>query len=388
MWSNVKLLPLAALLAGAASLMAQDSAIPRGAVNINLPPNCPLSLTSLTTDDSRATARGAALALDLHMAATLRNNGTNRVHGVTLRVVAQEVTLGGKGSVTYPSLNVGPGETFQVRIDMQLMRPSQVTGGSLSQYLVQVDIDGVLFQDLSFFGPDRLNSRRTMTACEMEAQRDREHFKRVLARAGKPGLQREMLDSLARQSEVSQLAVTVKRTGRAVTTAATTAPERSESFAFLSFPDSPVKPLSGQAQIVGNEAHAPSIEIRNQSTKTVKYVELGWIVSDPSGKQYMAGSLPSAESDLVLLPGKNARLLQPSTLNFSVKGQPVNVQKMVGFVSQVEFADGKVWVPNRQNLNDAMLQKVLPPSAEEQRLADIYRRRGGTDAVVAELAKF
>ena len=105
----------------------------------------------------------------------------DRIHGVTLRVVAQEVTLGGKGSVTYPSLNVGPGETFQVRIDMQLMRPSQVTGGPL----VQVDLDGVLFQDLSFFGPDRLNSRRTMTACEMEAQRDREHFKRILAQAGR-----------------------------------------------------------------------------------------------------------------------------------------------------------------------------------------------------------
>ncbi len=383
MWSNVKLLLPATLLLSAASVLAQDSAIPPGAVNINLPPNCPLSLTSLTMADSRATARGAALALDLHMSATLRNNGANRVHGVTLRVVAQEVTLGGKGSVTYPSLNVGPGETFQVRIDMQLMRPSQVSGGPL----VQVDVDGVLFQDLSFFGPDRLNSRRIMTACEMEAQRDREHFKRVLAQGGKPALQREMLSSLARQSEVSQLAVTVKRTGRAVTTAATTAPERSENFAFLQFPDSPVKPLSGTAQIAGSEAHAPLIEVRNQGSKAVKYVEMGWIVSDPSGKQYMAGSLPSADSDLVLPPGQNARLQQQSTLNFSVKGQPVNVQKMVGFVSQVEFADGKIWVPNRQNLENAMLLKVLPPSAEEQRLTDLYRRRG-LEALAAELGKF
>ena len=383
MWSNVKLLLPATLLLSAASVLAQDSAIPPGAVNINLPPNCPLSLTSLTMADSRATARGAALALDLHMSATLRNNGANRVHGVTLRVVAQEVTLGGKGSVTYPSLNVGPGETFQVRIDMQLMRPSQVSGGPL----VQVDVDGVLFQDLSFFGPDRLNSRRIMTACEMEAQRDREHFKRVLAQGGKPALQREMLSSLARQSEVSQLAVTVKRTGRAVTTAATTAPERSENFAFLQFPDSPVKPLSGTAQISGSEAHAPLIEVRNQGSKAVKYVEMGWIVSDPSGKQYMAGSLPSADSDLVLPPGQNARLQQQSTLNFSVKGRPVNVQKMVGFVSQVEFADGKIWVPNRQNLENAMLLKVLPPSAEEQRLTDLYRRRG-LEALAAELGKF
>ena len=382
MWSNVKTLTAAIVFLGAASLAAQDAAIPPGAVNINLPDNSPLSLKSFTMADSRATARGAALALDLHMSATLRNNGPNRIHGVTLRVVAQEVTLGGKGSVTYPSLNVGPGETFQVRIDMQLWRPSQVAGGPL----VQVDLDGVLFQDLSFFGPDRLNSRRTMTACEMEAQRDREHFKRILAQAGRTGLQREMLESMARQSEVSQLAVTVKRTGRAVTSAAT-APEHDAEFAFLKFPDSPVEPMNGSAQISGNEARTPRIEVRNKSNRSVKYVEMGWIVSDPSGKQHMAGSLPSADSDLVLPPGRSARLLQETTLSFSAKGQPVNVSKMVGFVNQVEFADGNIWVPNRQNLDNALLLKVLPPSAEEQRLTDIYRKRG-IDALAAELGKF
>jgi hypothetical protein len=382
MWSNLRTLPLALLLAGASS-WAQDSAIQPGAVNINLPPNCPLSLMSLSMADSRATARGAALALDLHMGATLRNNGANRIHGVTLRVVAQEVTLGGKGSVTYPSLNVGPNETFQVRIDMQLMRPSQASGGPLAQ----VDIDGVLFEDLSFFGPDRLNSRRTMMACEMEARRDREHFKRVLASAGKGGLQRAMLDTLARQAEISQLAVTVKRTGRAVTIAASDAPERSEKFAFLQFPDSPVQPVIGHALISGNEAHAPTIEVRNRSAKAVNYVEMGWIVSDQAGRRYMAGSLPSSDGERVLQPGQSASLQQLSTLNFSLKGTPVNVQAMVGFVSEVEFADGKVWVPTRQNLSDAKLDKVLPPSAEEQRLTDIYKRRG-IDGLAAELGKF
>src|SRR5450755_2359490 len=101
MWSNVKILAAAIVILGAASLAAQDAAIPKEGVNINLPDNSPLSLKSFTVGDSRATARGAALALDLHMSATLANNSPRRVHGVTLRVVAQEVTLGGKGSVTY-----------------------------------------------------------------------------------------------------------------------------------------------------------------------------------------------------------------------------------------------------------------------------------------------
>jgi hypothetical protein len=232
-----------------------------------------------------------------------------------------------------------------------------------------------------------LNSRRTLTACELEAKRDREHFKQVLAQTGQNGLQAEMLDSMARQGAASQLVVSVRRTGRAVTSAALAPSEHTADFAFLQFPDSPIEPLRGSAQISGNEAHAPRIEVRNKSGKPVKYVEMGWIVSDSAGKQYMAGSLPSADADLVLPPGRTARLLQETTLNFSSKGQPVNVQKMVGFVNQVEFEDGKIWVPNRQNLDNAVLLKVLPPSAEEQRLTDIYRKRG-MPALIAELNKF
>ena len=380
MWNSTYRLLLAAALS-ASAVFAQDSAISRDAVQVNLPPNSPLTIRGVTMGDSRATARGAALSLDLHMAVTLENKSAFRIHGVTLRVVAQEVVLGGKGSVTYPSLDVGPGELLPVRIDMQLMRPSQVAGGPL----VQVDLDGVLFQDLSFFGPDRLNSRRTLTACEMEARRDREHFKRVLAQSGRNGLQAEMLGSLNRQAETAQLAVTVKRSGRAVTGAA--AAEHSAEFAFLKFPDSPIEPVRGSAQISGNEARAPRIEVLNRSNKPVKYVEMGWIVSDASGKQYMAGSLPSADEDLLLPPSRTGRLLQETTLSFSAKGQPVGVQRMMGFVSQVEFADGKIWVPNRENLENAILLKVLPPSAEEQRLTDIYRKRG-LDALIAELNKF
>jgi hypothetical protein len=299
---------------------------------------------------------------------------------VTLRVVSQEVTMGGKASVTVQNVNIAPGEVFPVRIDTQLVRPNQISRGKL----VQVDLDGVLFHDLSFYGPDRLNSRRYMTACELEAQRDREYFKRILAQGGVSGLRQRMLESIARQS-VPPLTVKVRR-GPAVTSAAI-ASEHSEVFAFVQFPDSPVEPLAGSAQLAGNEARAPQIEVRNRSSKAVKYVELGWLVSDQSGRQYMAGLVPSSDPDLLLTPGQKARVLQESTLNFTSNGQPVRVQKMTGYISQVEFADGKVWVPNRQNLENPLLTKVLAPSAEEQRLGDIYLRKG-LDVLVEELKKF
>ncbi len=378
-----RLISIAALAGlGAAVMAAQEGPLPSGSVSVNLPKDSPVALLSLASDQSRTSLRGAAMVLDLHMSLTLRNTGGARIHGVTLRVVSQELTMGGKGSVTIPSLNAGPGDVFPVRIDMQLVRPTQLAGGPL----VVVDLDGVLFQDLTFYGPDRLSSRRYLTACEMEAQRDREHFKRILAQAGKMGLRQAMVESLARQAEMQPLTVKVRRGGAAVTSAAMGG-ERLAQFAFLQFPDAPVQPVEGFAQVAGNEARAPMVVVRNVSAKPVKYVELGWVVSDPAGREYLAGALPSSNLTFYLPAGNTARLQQESTLNFSNGGQPVSVRKMTGFVSQVEFADGKVWVPNRQNMENPTLRKVMEPSAEEQRLSDLYRRKG-VEALVEELARY
>jgi hypothetical protein len=382
MWSSWQKVAILGALA-AAALPAQETPLdPESSVKINLPADSPLSLLSANLGESRASARGAAMVLDLHMGLVLRNSSHHRVRGVTFRVVAQEVTLGGKASVAVPSLNAAPGETFPVRIDLQLMRPTQVAFGPL----VQVDLDGVLFEDLSFYGPNRLNSRRSLTAWELEAQRDRRYFKSVLATQGPAGLQREMLESLGRQAERPRLDARLSRGGRSVGSAGL-GRQRSEQFAFLNLTDSPVQPTDGWAQIAGNEARAPRIQVRNRSSKTVRYVELGWIVSDRKGQQYLAASLPASGPELYLPPGRTARVLQDTALKFSHNGQPVAIQGMAGFVSQVEFSDGSVWVPNRENLQNAALLRVLAPSAEEQRLSDLYKKKG-LSALIEELRKF
>lgn len=325
------------------------------------------------------------MVLDLHMSLTLQNIGQNRISGVTLRVVAQEAVGGGKGSVTYPSLNVGPGEVFPARIDMQLVRPTQMAGGPL----VKVDVDGVLYQDLTFYGPDRLHSRRFLTARALEAQRDRDHFKRVFAQ-GKGALQQEILSSIARQSEISKsgpLNVQVVPRSAAVTTAALPA-EHAERFAFVQLPDAPVELVEGFAQLAGNQVRMPQFEVRNKSGRPVKFVELGLILNDQSGRQSTAASLPSSDPDLYLPPGKSARVLGDTALKlYGGDRQPVNVQKMTGYISQVEFADGKMWVPSRESLRNPALLKVVAPSAEEQRLADIYLKKG-IDGLAEELKKF
>ena len=110
---------------------------------------------------------------------------------------------------------------------------------------MQVGLDGILFSDFSFFGPNKLDSRRSMMVWEQEAQRDRQHFKSVLAAYGPDGLQRLALDSLNRQAARPRLDVQVSRGGRSTSAAAAGGPERVAQFAFLQFPDAPVQPLDG-----------------------------------------------------------------------------------------------------------------------------------------------
>ena len=53
------------------------------------------------------------MLLDLHTSLSLRNSGNRRIRGVTLLVMAQEVTHPEvKLRFPFSSLNVGPGENF------------------------------------------------------------------------------------------------------------------------------------------------------------------------------------------------------------------------------------------------------------------------------------
>ena len=377
---------LAGLL-GVATLLAQDAPLSSSSVSFDLPEDSPIAVMRADTGTSRQIARGAALVLDLNLSLTLRNISSNRIHGVTLRIVSQEVAMGGVGSVFQPGLNVGPGEAFPVHISTKLMRPMQMAGAPV----LHVNLDGVLFQDLTFYGPDKLHSRRVMTASEMEAQRDRMALKRVLARGGNPALTDAILKILARRQALPEVQGRIVR-GRALTNAglAAISPDRGrqEQFAFLRFPDGPIQLIRGSAEIAGSDARAPSIEVANLSDKAVKYVELGWVLTDNDGHSYMAGALPSSDPAFSLPARATATVRTANTLEFSTAGKPLSIQKVTGFVNQVEFADGKVWVPSRQNMDsNPLLLQVIEPSAEEERLANLYVMKG-FPALIEELKKY
>jgi hypothetical protein len=340
---------------------------------IDLPADSPVTLVSADWGDSKATPRGGAYLVEVHAALSLRNSSARRIRAITMVVLAQEVTPGGKGSVSLPSLDVAPGETFPLRIDLPLLRPMVAGPGGPA---VEVRLDGVLFDDLNFYGPDKLHSRRTMTVWELEARRDRKYFKTLLEQAGRDALQNEMINSLARQAERPQAGVQMVR-GRATNAD----PEREVKFAFLQVPDAPVEPMGGLAHISGNEARAPRIEVRNKSDRAIRYLEIGWIVRDQMGREFLAASMPS---DLNLAPGRTGQVVEDAALRFPER---TSIEGMTGFVSSVGYADGDYWIPSRRALEDPKLRALVSPSPEEQRLASIYRKRGMA-GLIEELKKF
>jgi hypothetical protein len=358
-----------AAVACCALLAAQDR---RGSFKFDFEKDSPVGVVAADWGESTLTPRGGAIVVDLHSALTLRNLSQRRIRGVTLMVTAQEVTPGGRASVAVPSLDIAPGDTFPVRIDLRLLKPAAQGGGAL----VEVSLDGVLFDDLQFFGPNRLQSRRTMTVWELEARRDRHHFRKVLETAGREALQQEILGALQRQTDRQQFGVQVVR-GPATNQAPE--PARAVQFAFLRFPDAPVEAAGSPVELVGMEARAPRLSVHNHAGRAVKHLEIGWLVEDENGREFFAGAVPAAVN---LAAGQKAQVAGEGGLRFP---RAQSIRSMRGFLASVEFADQSVWVPSRGSL--AAVRDALPPSPEEQRLVQIYRKKG-LAALVEELKRF
>lgn len=341
---------------------------------VDFPADAPLSLKSVDWGDSSSTPRGGALVLDVHASLSLVNTSPRHIRSVTLAVVSQEVAPGGKGSVTVPSMDVAPGGVFPVTIDLRLLRP---VGTRNSGADVEVRLDGVLFDDLSFYGSNQLHSRRSMTVWELEARRDRIFFKKLLEQSGRDALQKEMQECVARQTDRPQPGVQMVRSGHATNAD----PERELSFAFLEVPDAPIKPTTGMARIAGNEAHGPRLEVLNRSERPIRYLEMGWVVKDGAGREFLAASMPA---DVNLAPGRSGQVIPDFGLRLPER---TSIQSMTGFVSTVEFADGSYWIPSRIALNDTKLRHIAAPSPEETRLTQIYLKKG-LIGLVDELKKF
>jgi hypothetical protein len=317
-----------------------------------------------------AHVHGMSMAIDVHASLLLRNTGSKVISGLTLRVEAQDLTPAGKGSVTLPSLNIRPGDVFPVRADMELLRPFNAPKANGA--MVQMSLDCALFNDLTSFGPDKLGSRRALIVYELQARRDRQYLASLLQQ-GRYTQVREELNFGLQDFSPQQFGLELLRDPRN-----SLDQEHSMSIDAVSFPSSPVKALGGAAHVARNEVRAPQIEIRNGTHRVVRSIDMGWIVRDERGQDFVAGSTPAAVS---LGPVAAENVSESSTLRFSrINGPPMLIEALMAFVNDVEFGDGTVWIPTTQDIEaattDPILRRTLSTSPERERLAEIYRKKG------------
>lgn len=338
-------------------------------LNVELPSDSPVLLVSFS-GSTPARVHGMSMAIDVHASLLLRNTGTKVISGLTLRVEAQDLTPSGKGSVTLPSLNIRPGEVFPVRADMELLRPFNAPKANGA--MVQVSLDCALFSDLTAYGPDKLGSRRALIVYELQARRDRQYLASLLQQ-GRYTQVREELNFGLQDFSPQQFGLELLRDPREALDH-----EHPMSIDAVSFPSSPVKALGGAAQVARNEVRAPQVEIRNGTHRLVRTIDMGWIIRDERGQDFVAGSTPAAVS---LGPVAAENVSESSTLRFSrLHGPPMLIEALMAYVNDVEFGDGTVWIPTRQDIEaataDPILRRTLSTSPERERLAEIYRKKG------------
>lgn len=388
--TRIWMLMLAVVMAATAQSPLQLQAPASGSVKdylrISLPAGSPIRHLDTDWGRSRIVQRGSAASAELHLTFQFENISSQPIHGITLLLRTSGVAPGGRASVTLPGLRVGPGERFPAKVDLRLLQP--VTAGVQPSF--EVLLDGVLFADLSFAGENSLNSRRLLTSLEMEIQRDRSHLRELLRAQGKEGLGHEMRQLLARQAELPRVDLRWARQGRATVIPAS----EPVQFAFLPLPSSPLEPLNATVRIAGHEAVDPRLRVRNRSNKEIVYAEVGWIIRDLEGREFYAGTVPATGSQIRLAPGAEALMQQEGVLQFHEQSTapggnrqlPIKLGEMIGYVSQVQFADGSIWMPDRYASATPAPMRGLRVSPEQQRLASIYLRRG-LDELVAELQR-
>jgi hypothetical protein len=361
---------LLTLGAKAAAMTEPDpNSVPRW-LNFDFSRDSPVLLVSFEMGSSTAKIRGTSMLLDLHAMFVLRNVSSKPLAGLTMRVDARDLPSG-KGSVTVPSLTVQPGDTFPVRLDMEILRPIAAKG---TPSLVDVGLDCALFSDLTAYGPDQLHSRHTLVVYQLEARREREYLALLLQHQEWAKLRDELNFGLPEEAPRSLGLEFIRGPLSSVLSA------RAFAVSPVVFSGAPVQPIGGGAEVAGNEVRGPYVELKRTSNRGVRSLELGWIVRDDHDREFVGGSVPVTLSTEKV---QSVKISDSAAMRFSSgTGQPMMIGALRAFVNDVEFSDGKVWIPSRAEIDEAtsdpVLRHELANSPEQQRLARIYRMKGTT----------
>lgn len=319
----------------------------------------------LETPETRA--RSLAAGDGVHASLLLRNVGTKQISGITLRVTVDDVSPGA-AAITVPGLSAKAGDTFPVRLDVDVARSFARSQRSATP--LHIALDCLAFNDLSFYGEDRLHSRHSLLVYQLEARRERDYLSNLIQSGQLPAVREELnfgLPEDARQLQIELLPLPQANIG-----AQTLAVHP------VSLSDCPVVLIDGAAVWNNSAISDPYLQIQNVSKRTIKFLEVELVLRDERGRESVVATMPE---NLALGPQQRSKVEDRESVKLSqLRGQPVIVRALSAFVRDVEFDDGGVWIPNWREIDKAtenpFLRRAMTDSPEQERLAGIFRQTG------------
>ncbi len=367
---------------------------PRAFVRVTLPPNGPLELVQVDYGTSfiMRNQRGMQMALDLMLA--VRNRSAKPIEGMAMALGYGFGKPGTEGLSAVSGIRLEPGATYAVPARMRAEIELPPAGARARPVdlptSVRVSLDSVLFADGSSFGPDQMRVLGAMRINQAESARDRRYFQ-ALTETGGLGRLLGMLEKLDAQAAGASAAA-AQRTPRVLAGAAA---ERARALAqFADFrvarlPGAPLEIVSARARVYDAGLVDPALEIRNAGGAEVADFQVAWVLRDASGREFRAATVSGssrsrAARSLPLAAGESWAWSDPAVLETGPASGPILSGRV--YLRAVQFADGRVWVPERAQLEAAGLSGVFTYSPEAIRLLRLYQSRGPA-ALTAELRR-
>ncbi len=281
---------------------------------------------------------------------------------LTVRNRSTKVVAGVAAGSTSTGVHLAPGESVSL--------PARPQGN--------VEVDAVLFLDGTTYGPDKSGALTPLRINRAEADRDRRYLAALRDTSQIAAAMEQWESDAGRQSKTLPKTLVGPRAevlrGHAL-------PAKVE---VVALPGAPVEIVSAEGSFGQGRLMDPTAEVRNSGSDGVKQYQLIWVFRDASGAEFRGRLSASATRSAVLEPGARVRFSEPIAFETGGRGHDREIVSAKVFVRAVEFADDRIWVPARTDLDHLRLAAFLPLSTETERLLAAYRQQG-VKALVAEL---
>lgn len=149
----------------------------------------------------------------------------------------------------------------------------------------------------------------------------------------------------------------------------------------VTLPGAPLQIVGAQASFAEGRLIDPTVEVKNTGTAALKDFQVVWVFRDASGNEYR-GRITQGRRNVAA--GERVQIAENLAFETSRTGPEAEIVSARVFLRSAEFADARVWVPERKALEAHSVGQFLPMAPGTHDLLASYRQHG-MSALLAQL---